>query len=306
MIHQYLNNKLNQPEKEAFENKSEYGHILRLMNRVKLNQPTPKQVDIYQKAVNAPIHKKLRINTTTPKLWYAVAASLLIVFTLSAVLVYQNQTAYTTEFAANHQTEDFLLPDESEVTLYSDSKIEYQKNKWDNNRSLTLDGQAYFEVKKGSKFTVRSGAGEVEVLGTKFEVKSRGNQLFVTCYEGKVKVTTKNQINYLTAGNQLFFDANNNQLPTTPTTAVSQPVWLEGNLKFNSAPLNKVIHDLQKQFGWEIIADSTVNLDTEFSGKFFLEDTQDIVAKTLANSFNLQYTIQGNQIKLYYQPTTQN
>jgi len=58
------------------------------------------------------------------------------------------------------------------VVLNSKSTISFNKTDWKNNRQLTLDGEAYFKVEKGSTFTVNTNNGSVTVLGTQFNVNS--------------------------------------------------------------------------------------------------------------------------------------
>jgi transmembrane sensor len=41
---------------------------------------------------------------------------------------------------------------------------------WSKERTLSLEGEAFFEVQKGSKFSVVTSDGIVEVLGTSFDV----------------------------------------------------------------------------------------------------------------------------------------
>ena len=65
----------------------------------------------------------------------------------------------------------------------------YSATSWnDGERILKLKGQVYFEVKKGSKFSVRSTQGIVSVLGTSFNIYDREGAYKVECFTGKVKV----------------------------------------------------------------------------------------------------------------------
>ena len=88
----------------------------------------------------------------------------------------------TAEFAEAGTKNTFLLPDNSQVTLNSGSEIEYKKANWENDRSLELNGEAYFKVAKGKIFEVNTPLGKVTVLGTQFNVKQWGNRFEVTCY----------------------------------------------------------------------------------------------------------------------------
>jgi Fe2+-dicitrate sensor, membrane component len=61
------------------------------------------------------------------------------------------------------------------VNLNSSSQLSYSKNKWDSKREVTLNGEAFFKVSKGSTFDVITLNGKVSVLGTQFNVKQREN-----------------------------------------------------------------------------------------------------------------------------------
>ena len=73
------------------------------------------------------------------------------------------------------QNETFELPDASTVTLNATSTIKFDEDKWSDKRELSLKGEAYFKVAKGSKFDVKTSNGIVSVLGTQFTVKQRDN-----------------------------------------------------------------------------------------------------------------------------------
>ena len=64
------------------------------------------------------------------------------------------------------------------------SQLEYNASKWDENRSLELKGEAFFDVEKGKRFDVTTEFGNVSVLGTEFNVLSRDSIFKVSCYEG--------------------------------------------------------------------------------------------------------------------------
>ena len=70
-----------------------------------------------------------------------------------------------------------VLPDSSEVWLNAGSTITYPKTFTKENRVVTLDGEAYFSVRKddAKPFIVETSQLSVKVLGTKFNVKAYAN-----------------------------------------------------------------------------------------------------------------------------------
>lgn len=87
------------------------------------------------------------------------------------------------------------LPDSSHVWLNAQSKITFDQQFGKGNRNLTLEGEAFFEVKKGSiPFQVHTGSYDIAVLGTAFNVKvySDDDIATTTLVRGSLKVTRPN------------------------------------------------------------------------------------------------------------------
>ena len=97
-----------------------------------------------------------------------VAASILVFFGLFTFLNDSNVVIET----GYGESRTIALLDGSEVVLNSKSKIEYDEDNWEDDRSLKLVGEAYFKVAKGKTFTVKTENGSVTVLGTQFNVNS--------------------------------------------------------------------------------------------------------------------------------------
>ena len=145
------------------------------------------------------------------------AAIIVVLLTTSYFLFFNNETSFKTQFS---QTKTFNLPDNSEVILNSNSTITFNKNKWKSNRHLTLDGEAFFKVQKGEKFTVNTEIGEVTVLGTKFNVKERTNYFEVKTYEGLVSVAYKDTLVKLSKGT--IFKVVNGTIDTINTFDINE------------------------------------------------------------------------------------
>ena len=86
-----------------------------------------------------------------------------------------------------------FLPDSSKVILSSESQLQYNLNRWNIKRKVVLIGEAYFDVRKGNPFVVKTNMGKVNVFGTSFYVLSRKNKFEVYCYTGKVQVQSSDK-----------------------------------------------------------------------------------------------------------------
>ena len=95
----------------------------------------------------------------------------------------------------------YFLPDSSKITVNAGSVVAFNAKKWEEDRKVELEGEAFFEVKKGSRFQVHTSYGTVEVLGTSFNVYARPDAFAVDCFTGKVRVATdKSEEQILTPG----------------------------------------------------------------------------------------------------------
>lgn len=223
---------------------------------------------------------------------FKYAAVIAVLLTTSYFLLYTNDTNYTTEFA---ETKTFNLPDNSEVILNANSNASYVKKEWENNRNLTLDGEAFFKVQKGEKFTVNTEIGNVTVLGTQFNVKERANYFEVKTYEGLVSVTYKDTLVKLPKGT--IFKVVNGIIDTNTTFDTTEKSWLQKESNFKSTQLKFVLKEIENQFGCTITTNN-INLETLYSGGFTHLDIN-VALQSVTIPLQLSYKIDGKTITIF-------
>ncbi|MCB0465534.1 MAG: FecR family protein, partial [Aequorivita sp.] len=188
------------------------------------------------------------------------------------------------------QTETFSLPDTSEVMLNAGSKITYNKKNWANSRELSLDGEAYFKVTKGNKFSVKTVEGTVSVLGTQFNVFARDELFAVTCYEGLVSVAFNDTLLKVPAGNKIQIE--NGKLVINETAENHSPVWLAHESNFENTPLAIVLKEVERQYPIKVTLEN-VDSEKRFTGSFTHENL-DLALKAICEPLQLHYKIDKN------------
>jgi len=185
-----------------------------------------------------------RVRKIPRYVYFSVAAGLLLCFGLYHFFAFSNvrQTGFG-------NTTALTLADGSKLTLNAKSKVEYP-SLFAYNRNLRLEGEAFFEVGKGSKFTVNTPQGKVEVLGTKFNVVANAGFFEVNCYEGRVKVTHGVQSQILTVGRSVRFY--NQKTESWYENTPPKPQWIEGESAFSSTPMQQVILEFKNQYHCEV------------------------------------------------------
>lgn len=221
-----------------------------------------------------------------------IASVFVIGFTLYYFFLFNNVVEVQTLISEKTTIE---LPDASTVIVNAMSEVRYSKREWRQKRELELQGEAYFDVAKGSKFNVITSEGIVSVLGTQFNVKQRGNYFEVECFEGIVKVIYQDTSERLNAGDRIRFS--NGQMSLGKTT-FQKPQWTKNVSSFDRIPLSEVIAELKRQYNVEVEVEK-IRTERLFTGGF-VHDNLENALKSITEPLDLSYKIEaGNQVNLF-------
>ncbi len=205
---------------------------------------------------------------------YVAAAAAVLLITVSAFFFNNNETIVAQTKAGEIKT--ITLPDGSELVLNAKSIASFQED-WSDNRQIELEGSGFFTVKKGSRFVVLTKYGQVEVLGTSFDVTAHENQFRVICESGRVRVSAGNESVIINPGEQADFA--NQKLTSVPAKRPGN-AWISGQFIYENESLKNVIRDIENQFNVKIIG---VNLDNKmYSGQFEKSNIDDVLNLVLS------------------------
>ena len=166
----------------------------------------------------------------------------------------------------NADWEKVSLPDASTVHLNAASKLSYDDD-WTKERVLELEGEAFFEVEKGRPFKVITPNGVVKVLGTSFNVFSRGDFFEVECNSGMVEVLINNEPNgfKLNPGDKVTLRSN--KINENTFVFIEKPSWIEGVHEVPEETYKALFEEMSRQYNKTIEAPSSI-LKKGFSGTF--------------------------------------
>jgi transmembrane sensor len=232
--------------------------------------------------------RKLKIRNSTFTI-YAIAATILVLLTSGYLLDRLNNKTF---ICPRGKQTVLLLPDKSRVQVNSSTKINYKLFHWKENRKVILDGEAFFEVKKGGKFEVVTKQGTITVVGTSFNVFARENSLNVVCKTGIVVVSNKNSI-VLKAGDGCRNFNYSGDLEPYQSVIVKQTGWLNGKFWFENALLTDVFKEIERQFNVNLFY--TGNLNRYYTGYFENGDLEQAL-KLVCLPMQLSYKINNNKI----------
>jgi ferric-dicitrate binding protein FerR (iron transport regulator) len=189
------------------------------------------------------------------------------------------------------------LSDGTKVWLNSKSSLKYPVEFSGNKRTVTLEGEAYFEVSKNahSPFTVKTNSGKVTVLGTHFNVSAYAeDKLFAaTLAEGKVQVSETNVKNnesvVLRPGQQAR--ASNAVLNVVEVDPSVYTAWKDGKFYFENENLKSILNKMSRWYNFNVKFEQKSLEQIKFTGIVLkqepIENLLDIISKTS----NVKYKI---------------
>jgi ferric-dicitrate binding protein FerR (iron transport regulator) len=217
-----------------------------------------------------------------------VAASIILIAILGVLAGLRFYTTAVVCLAGEQKSAQ--LPDGSTVQLNAQSAVKFHPYWWKINRQVELEGEGFFKVKKGEKFTVISTNGSTSVMGTSFNIYARDYDYEVTCLTGKVNVVAKqSQDQIIITPNQMVKLNTNGKLDTNLNVdAKLATQWTSGKFLFTQVPLRKVLAEIGRQYN--VTINNTENLNDLYTGSFSKEPNVETVLDLISATFNISYT----------------
>ena len=164
-----------------------------------------------------------------------------------------------------------VLADGTRVWMNSDSHLKYPVMFAGGKREVILSGEAYFDVvkDKSAPFIVRTESGNIEVLGTEFNIKCYSDEtaLVTTLVNGKVKFDDGiNPSVILKPEEQLIFEKENSQSIVRKVNVNHYISWKDNRLSFQGETLDMIMKTLSRWYNVEVVFEDSTLKALEFSG----------------------------------------
>ncbi len=239
------------------------------------------------------LHRNTRMRTLRRSI--AVAASIIGLILISIWLMDRlfQQQPFVEKANTTKEVQKITLADGSTVWLNRNSRITYNKNFNDRIRSVTLEGEAYFEVAKNPQkpFIVIADNVQTKVLGTSFNVKAFPDRqtIEVALVEGKVNVglqqdTFVQSLDTLTPGELFAYHKQNESFITETFDKDAPYAWRQDIIHFQRANVQEVAQTLQDWYDITI----TIEQDTRIEGTLIHRyDTKKLTLRQVMNGISL-------------------
>lgn len=196
--------------------------------------------------------------------WLGVAATVLLLLVAGYFLFSAGKTTLYNDTDAPLAV---TLPDGTEVLLQQGAELSYDKAYNEEERLVTLVGQAFFEVHKDKQrpFLARAAGTVLRVTGTAFNLRIEGEELEVEVSEGSVDLHREGKVMAVGA-KQCGRSVPGKQWELMEAENLNLHAWRTGKLTFQGTPLATVLETIGKNYGLKITY--TPDCDFPISGAF--------------------------------------
>lgn len=290
--------------KENDANKHHYEQIKTIWNTSKQlaatkTVDTNKAWDRFQQRVNeAPATKTIAMPQRKMS-WMQIAATLVLFIGAAWMVKFFAYDFGRTTIVADNTVISETLPDGTVVTLNKASSLKYKTSFDGATRSVTLSGEAFFDVtpNKERPFIIDVDGVEVKVLGTSFNVKSETAKTEVIVETGLVEVSKKeNSIKVKPNEKAVVLKDNPAPIKQANEDALYS-YYRTKEFVCNNTPLSRLVDVLNDAYDAKIII-ANDNLKSLEITTTFKDEPLDYILDVICEQLSIKKEKTGNKIIL--------
>lgn len=230
--------------------------------------------------------------------WIAGIAATLCLMLIAGIVLLRHSVAPATSvtYVTGNSSSQLDLPDGSKVRLAPNSRLVYSTDYGKQAREVTLQGEAYFAVKKDAKhpFSVSSENQTIVVTGTQFNVCSYPNEkeFTTTLKEGSIRFESKafKKSIDLRPGEQIRFNYVDGSITVCPASFETELAWLENKHVFKDAPLSEILIKMGHVYNCEFTCEDLNINQMSYTGTFYDTDSLGVFLNVIQTLTGLKAT----------------
>ena len=198
---------------------------------------------------------------------------------------------------------NLALSDGSKVWLNADSKISFPVQFDKAERKVTIEGEAYFEVVHNDKWPFivaidpSKGGGAVKVLGTSFDIKTYGKNIYTTLVTGSVLFTppVADPVR-LTPDQQTVFNVAGGVTKTRKVIAGDWTAWKDDDLVMIKMPLDELAAILERRYDVQVSFTEERLKNFQYNGAFHFTGNIIDILNNLEQAGNIHFAVKNKTI----------
>lgn len=225
------------------------------------------------------------------------------------ILKVENSSTHTSQ-PENYQTLSIplggeyklILSDGTKIWLNSDSRLKFPVNLNEGKRQVYLEGEAYFEVTHHPEqpFIVHTPGMDIEVLGTKFNVKAytEDQVISTTLAEGSVQTTNiQHKTSLLLSPNQQCQYVKSTGKMEKQNVDIHNFIgWIEGKFIFENETLEEIMKQLSRWYNTQVFYSNPEIKKYRFTGYVNRFDEIDTILHMIERTYNISFKVDGKTI----------
>ncbi len=234
--------------------------------------------------------------------WILRAAAILIVGLFATWLFLKTGKPEMVLVQTTTGSKTIKLPDNSIIILNENSSLSYPKEFSANERNVSLEGEAFFEITKNpaKPFIIKNKNFDVRVVGTSFNIAAyeQDTTAVVTVVTGTVSFIDRNEYSeLLTVGETGVLNKRRQRIEKSTNADLNFMAWKTKKLEFTNTSFNEVCSSLKKYFSIDITVKDKAILNCTFTG-FFEDPKLDDVLKVLEKTLNIKAVVTQKNVEI--------
>ena len=306
--------------KLSIDNEEVFSELMKLRVSWKFTQyNTPEHIEEALNGLNAKINSRRRFQILRSVMRYAAVILLFVSFSYVGWGYLKPDNCVTIRVEQGEDVKKIVLADGSAVWLKEGSSLRIPEVFAENNRKLSLQGEAFFDVAKNASpckekhsLTLQRMLSthymfpnyvNIKVLGTAFNVKTdeKHQNVETVLARGKVALLDKqwNPILDMSPGEKVTYDNNKNEYATEVVDVNVCTAWRLNQFVFENVTLREIVNQLSVKFNVNINLESTKLAQRKFRCVINEDESLPDILKLLKYLAPIQYRIEGKEIFIY-------
>ncbi|MFV0588053.1 FecR family protein [Bacteroides reticulotermitis] len=192
-----------------------------------------------------------------------------------------------------------VLSDKTHIHVNAESHLTYPVTFNQAKREVYLQGEAYFDVEKDDRkpFIVHTELGNIEVLGTRFNVTAYGDDcVLVTLEEGSVKIVRGGKEYILSPGEQAIIERR--EIAVKPVQVKNHTSWASGIYEYTDTPLETIVQQLSRWYDVDIVFAKPYLRKRRFAGVIFRDQPLQQAVNILSKVSDVRFVSKGKIIEI--------
>lgn len=200
---------------------------------------------------------------------------------------------------------EVVLSDGTAVHLNAGTSLKYPVKFLDSedNREVFVTGEAFFDVTSDARhpFIVNTGALNIQVLGTRFNVSSypEDEATDVVLVEGSVHLQSQdlgNQNEFvLKPGEKGRYDKMNHRISKRTVSTSIYTAWMNGELVFRNMAFEDILRKLERHYNLSIENQNKSLAKEKFNASFGDEPVEKVL-ENLSTIYGIDFTIKDKKV----------